>query len=213
MKPQVMPKWAREIVRFISVKPQFMLCGNVYDVYPMALKDGAVTTLRLMDYLKTLLKENDYDLILAYEPLYGLKLLDGDSEVFKKITKEQIKSDTPFIATPVKMAELVERLSESKEANSAIILNFASRIADIAPNDMQEFFYRMFRLAHRAIPVMLGQSPYPRFNLIIWLLDKDNDIPAWYTIDNARVRLLSIPKPDYFLRKTVIDTLSKAIEG
>ncbi len=213
MKPQFMPKWAREIVRFMSVKPQFMLWGNVYDVYPMQLKDGAITTLKITDYLKTLLKENDYSLILAYEPLYGLKLLDGDPETLKKTTKEQIKPDTPLIATPVRMAELAELLTTSKEASSAIILNFASRIADIAPTDMQEFFYRMFRLAHRSIPIMTGSPPSPRFNLVIWLLDKENDVPAWYTIDNARIRLLNIPKPDYFLRKNVIDTLAKAIDG
>ncbi|MBF0317746.1 MAG: ATP-dependent Clp protease ATP-binding subunit [Nitrospirae bacterium] len=213
MKPQVMPKWAREITRFMSVKPQFILWGNIYDVYPMALPEGAVTTLKIMDYLKAFLKTNDYSLILGYEPLYGLKLLNGDAETFKKITREQIKSDAPLTTTPVRMAELAELLGASNETSSAIILNFASRIADIAPNDMQEFFYRMFRLAHRAIPVISGQSPHPRFNLVIWLLDKENDIPAWYTIDNVRVRMLSIPRPDYFLRKTVIDTLTKAIDG
>ncbi|KJU85771.1 ATPase AAA-2 domain-containing protein [Candidatus Magnetobacterium bavaricum] len=124
-----------------------------------------------------------------------------------------LKNAAPLTATPVRMAGIAEHLGASAEVSSAIILNFASRIADIAPNDMQEFFYRMFRLAHRAIPVILGQSSHPRFNLVIWLLDKENDIPAWYTINNVRVRMLSIPKPDYFLRKTVIDTLTKAIDG
>ncbi|KJU81659.1 hypothetical protein MBAV_006145, partial [Candidatus Magnetobacterium bavaricum] len=99
MKPQVMPKWARELTRFMSVKPQFMLWGNIYDVYPMALSNGAVTTLKIMDYLKALLKANNYNLILGYEPLYGLKLLDGDAEAFKKITGEQIKNVSSLYST------------------------------------------------------------------------------------------------------------------
>ncbi|MBV6343164.1 AAA family ATPase, partial [Candidatus Magnetobacterium casense] len=213
LKPEVMPKWAREIIRFMPVKPQFMLWGNVYDVYPIELKDGAITTLRVTDYIRTILRENDYNLILAYEPLYGVRLLEGDPEVFRKITREQIKGDAPLIATPVRMAEIAEMLSASKETGSAIILNFASRIADIAPNDMQEFSYRMFRLSQRATPVISGQSQHPKFNLVIWVLDKENDIPPWYTIDNARIRMLNIPRPDYFLRKTVIDTLARAIDG
>ncbi|MBF0336778.1 MAG: ATP-dependent Clp protease ATP-binding subunit [Nitrospirae bacterium] len=213
LKPEVMPKWAREIIRFMSVKPQFMLWGNVYDAYPIELRDGTITTLRLTDYIRTILRENDYNLILAYEPLYGIRLIEGDPEVFKKITREQTKGDAPLIATPVRMAEIAELLSSSKETGSAIILNFASRIADIAPNDMQEFSYRMFRLSQRATPVISGQSPHPKFNLVIWVLDKENDIPPWYTIDNARIRMLNIPRPDYFLRKTVIDTLAKAIDG
>ena len=29
------PKWTKEILRFISVKPQIILEGNIYDVYPI----------------------------------------------------------------------------------------------------------------------------------------------------------------------------------
>ncbi|MGB9638559.1 MAG: hypothetical protein ACPL1F_04620, partial [bacterium] len=31
------PKWTKEIIRFISVKPQIILEGNIYDVYPIEI--------------------------------------------------------------------------------------------------------------------------------------------------------------------------------
>ena len=37
------PKWAREIERFIPIKPQFLLYGNVNDVYPAEMGGSVVT--------------------------------------------------------------------------------------------------------------------------------------------------------------------------
>ena len=45
------PKWAREIERFIPINSQFLLYGNVNDVYPAEIS-GGVATLGMADYLK-----------------------------------------------------------------------------------------------------------------------------------------------------------------
>ena len=50
------PKWAREIDRYLSLKSQFILWGNVYDVYPTDYR-GTTTTLKLVDYLKVYLQK------------------------------------------------------------------------------------------------------------------------------------------------------------
>ena len=61
-------KWAREIERFVAVKPQFILWGNIYDIYPKSI-DGIVQPLSLNNYLKRLLKfDCEYNVVVAYEP-------------------------------------------------------------------------------------------------------------------------------------------------
>lgn len=211
MSSDISPKWAKEIVRFLSVKPQFMLWGNIYDVYPIELGDS-ITTLRLMDYLKNILIDSGYNQVIKYEPLRGLSLLEGDPETVKKISGESINKDKPLACTLNKSTQTIEKLVNSNQLYSAIILNFASRLPDIAKDDMQEFYYNMFRLAHTATPKIAGDSKSPKFNLLIWLLDKENDIPAWYSLDNVRTKILPIPKPDYSTRKTVIESLAKNID-
>ncbi|MBF0320093.1 MAG: ATP-dependent Clp protease ATP-binding subunit [Nitrospirae bacterium] len=208
MSEQIMPKWAREIERFMPVKSQFILWGNIYDVYPIDL-NGSVTTLKLIDYLKELLVRNGYGLIALCEPLTGLRLSVGGDSLFKEITGQPI----PKQCTLGTLAELVEKLVFSARAYSAVILNFSSRLTDIAGNEANELYYRMFACMQKAGPVITAGADFPKYNLVIWCMDKDNDIPAWFTMDNPRLRMLSIPKPDYHLRKVVIESLSKYLTG
>jgi hypothetical protein len=64
MMMELLPKWAREIGRFLSVKPQFALWGNVFDIYPLKIEDSVVI-LPLYDYLRRLLAEADYDVFFT----------------------------------------------------------------------------------------------------------------------------------------------------
>ena len=90
-EPMQKPKWAREIERFISVKSQFILWGNIYDIYPYQ-RDSAIIPLSLTNYLSNLLSDNEYELIVQYEPLVGFSLLKGDEESFKKVTSHGVKN-------------------------------------------------------------------------------------------------------------------------
>ncbi|KJR41442.1 ATPase AAA-2 domain-containing protein [Candidatus Magnetoovum chiemensis] len=212
MNDLITPKWAKEIDRFLTVKPQFALWGNIYDVYPINI-NGSATTLKMLVYLKTLLTADGYSLILSYEPLTGIKLLEGSPELFKTITEENIDKNNPLKCTPLRLADTLDRLVCSNKAYSAVIISYASRIADIAGNDVNEFYYRMFTLMHNSTALITSAGQQPKYNLIVWLIDKENDLPAWYTLDNPKIKILSVPKPDFSLRKTVVENLSKYING
>lgn len=215
MSNDVSPKWAKEIVRFLSVKSQFILWGNIYDVYPMDLQ-GDIITLSVNDYLKALLKDNGYTLVINYEPLNGFSLLEGGAEAFQEILGESLDKEGKFPCTLSKSGELIKKMITNEQKNAAIVLNFASRLPDIAHDDINEFYYKMFRYAHSAQPTSAQKDSsikFPKFNLLIWLLDKENDLPAWYTLDNAKIKVLTISKPDYYTRKIVIENLVKYIGG
>ncbi|MEO5358195.1 MAG: AAA family ATPase [Nitrospirae bacterium YQR-1] len=212
MTNEIMPKWAREIIRFLTIKPQFILWGNVFDIYPIEIS-GAVTTLKMTDYLHRILKEAGYSIILAYEPLYGFEVMEGEPEKIKKITPEEIKKEKPYPCTPLKAAGIIEQFSTTNTTYTAVIMNFASRLQDIAPNDMQELYYRAYHLSQKSIPVIADGAAFPQFNLIIWLLNKENDIPAWFTLESPKVKVLAVPRPDFHLRKIIIENLAKNITG
>lgn len=213
------PKWSRELVRFLPAKSQFILWGNIHDVYPIELQ-GNITTLRMDAFINATLRAQGYSLIVKYEPLIGFSLMDkGDAEIFKRLTNLESKDGMPIKATLPKASEIIDILVKNKEANCAVILNFASRIQELCAgngNDVNEFFYYMFRLMQDAVPKRIqreGAEVTTLYSPLLWILDKENDMPAWYSLSNARFRSLPIPKPDHDIRSYIIESLVSKIDG
>ncbi|MDR3332022.1 MAG: AAA family ATPase [Synergistaceae bacterium] len=216
------PKWVHEIERFLAIKPQFLLCGNVNDVFPASL-GGSVATLGLPDYLKELLTNNGYSLVVKYEPLTGFSLLSGGADLFEKITGEKLCAGENLTAKLDKAAAVAAALAFSADAHSALILRFASRINDLMEeNEVESFFYRMFRMSIESTPRIMhgtaadrprGKEPHPLYNPLFWIMDKENDLPPWYVLDNPRVHVLPIPRPNNEIRNCIVDAVSPKIDG
>jgi len=184
-------KWAREIERFVGVKPQFVLWGNIYDIYPKEI-DTMVHPLSLNNYLKHLLRYDcGYDVVISYEPLIGFRLIEGEEEDCKLATYKRITADKPLRASLVQCGEILESVVESSEVSVAVIFHFSSRLRDIEQElRINEFFYQAFRVMQNASP-KLGKSQdikEMKFNSIFWLMDRESDFPDWYSIDNPNIK-------------------------
>lgn len=208
----ILPKWTRELQRFLAIKPQFIYWGNCYDVYPIDI-GGSITPLRLTDYLSVILSNEDYKVVLHYEPIVGFSVLHGDPDSVKSAIGETIDPQRPLKASLGSAADMISRSIANKNVSSAIIITFASRLPDIAKQEIDEFYYMMARQCHIAEQRKMPECEYLRFNPVIWMLDKENDIPAWYTVDNPKAKVISIPKPDFAVRRTIIESLSPSIPG
>lgn len=197
------PKWAREIERFLGIKSQFILWGNINDVYPILSADGPIVG-DLCTYIVEILRGCGYQFVLKYEP-HTLSLAMGDTQ----LAAAAISRDITQPLSPVTLKELTsitESISLSKEAG-ALIINHGSRLSSLCPQEIEQFHYDFFRLSIQASPRQR------RFNLVFWIMEKDNDLPPWYTLDNPRVRVLPIPKPDHDLRRQVVKSVSSIIPG
>lgn len=209
----VQPRWAQEVSRYSSVKPQFVLWGNIYDIYPIMMGE-TVTTLPLLPYLTRVLCAEGYDMVLNFEPLFGFTLLAGSAEDFKNMAGVEIDSDEQKHSTLLKSVEILEKIYSQKEKLVAVLVSFGSRLNDSCPQEKNEFFYRTFRLAVSSnpfVPKTANGNPTARHSLLLWILDKENDIPAWYSLDNPRIHVLSIPKPDHSVRRYVINACSRGM--
>jgi len=203
-------KWAKEIVKFVPVKSQFSISGNVYDVYPLYM-NGRYIPLPLKNYLgKLLTTYENYKLVVIYEPLFGFSIIEGYEEIFESITGMSTE-DTKKISL-IKTYEIIEKLVENKAVYTSVIINFASRLGEIAERDFSEFMYKLFRLS-MTTTLKLINGDYPKFNPVIFIFDKENDLPAWYLLENPRVKSIIIPKPDSDVREKVAQSLLYRIEG
>ncbi len=196
-----LPKWAKEILRFSSVNPQFILFGNIYDIYPFP-KDDTYLPLKLTKFLGDLLSElGGYSSVIEFTPLEGFKAVKGNLENIKEkavVLKE--------------VHEMVEKAVNS-EKPTAVILNFSSRLKELTPSscggNYEEFMYKLFKLSLETNP----KGNPPIFNTVIFLVEKDNDLPPWYTLENPRVRSIPIPKPDIDIRRWLAQSLMNRFDG
>jgi len=203
-------KWAKEIVKFVPVKSQFAISGNVYDVYPLYMNSRYIP-LPLKNYLgKLLTTYENYKLVVIYEPLFGFSIVEGFEEIFESITGVSTE-DTRKISL-IKTYEIIEKLVENKAVYTAVVINFASRLGEIAERDFNEFMYKLFRLS-MTTTLKLINGDYPKFNPVIFVFDKENDLPAWYSLENPRVKSIIIPKPDSEVREKVAQSLLYRIDG
>lgn len=209
------PRWAREIGRYNGVKSQFILWGNINDIYPIEI-GGEITTLPLAAYLAHFLRGEGYELILRFQPLFGFEILHGSPEKFKALAGVDINSDDQKQASLQRSAEILGRLLSQRETPVAVLLAFGSRLSDAhCAGELNEFYYRLWRMMANSVPYIgkNSQDQLPRHNLLIWLMDKENDLPAWYSLDNPRAHTLAIPKPDHAIRKHVIDSCARRMAG
>jgi DNA polymerase III delta prime subunit len=220
------PRWALEIEKYLYVKSQFVLTGNLHDIY--ALEGGPNPDfLSLSESLVKILREKKYEVVLEYTPLSGFREL----YVPKDKTGEKIyKIQTNNRVTLSSAFELINDLRQppkkvgdkyEDKPLTAVLLNFSSRLPDINPQDVQEFYYKMYRLSQSWMPARVkfekGEDTpaqrFARYHLTFWLLDKEIDLPPWYIMDNHMVRTIYMPKPDHQIRSLLVERESPEIPG
>jgi hypothetical protein len=110
----------------------------------------------------------------------------------------------------------LERLVALDGAPVALVANFASRL--IVRNDAlspaeQQLFTRALVLSQTAQAPPNGPDRAPRFNCVVWVVEKEGDLPDWLTIDNPRLRHIPIAPPDRGARRAVAPSLIRGLPG
>ena len=214
------PRWVRELERFLPLKSQFVLTGNVRDLQVRAIGERAAAA-PLGDVLAASLAEAGYGDIVRYDPLGGFEATpnpDGaESDANAPLQRLGL---TPANGRAAGGADLLgatlERLVGLEGAPMALVVDFASRL--IVRNDSlsaaeQNLFTRALVLSQKAQARPVGPDRAPRFNVIVWVVEKEGDLPDWLTIDNPRVRHIPIAPPDRTVRAAVAPLLLRGMPG
>lgn len=199
-KIEGVPKFAKELLRFCSITSQFVLFGNIYDLFVFPY-EGKYIPMNISQFIANLLTTYEsYRLVTEYIPLEGFKILKGNEEIFTSITERKINEKVVALRD---VYETIEKLVTGNE-KTAVIVNFSSRLPELSCNrDLPDFLYNTFKLSINVNP----KGNPPSFNPLIFLVEKENDLPPWYTVENPRIRTLPIPKPDFEIRKWIAQAL------
>jgi hypothetical protein len=104
----------------------------------------------------------------------------------------------------------------------ALLIDFASRLL-VRIDTLTEGEHRLFAHAlvqsHRSRARPTGPNRTPAFNTIIWIVEREANLPDWFLIDNPRLRHIPVTKPDSYARSIIAPSLLRnmpegaALEG
>jgi ATP-dependent Clp protease ATP-binding subunit ClpB len=213
----VIPAFAREVDTTLPVCSQYVLHGNIRDHY-LAGEAADIQLLSMPELLWKVLAPAGFGCLLTYDPVTGLTVhppadpaaQDAADSALEKLLKPQRHSLD-------RLAELIERISypPTGGVRTALLVDYASHLA-VRPENLEqrehEFFLTALKHARSARPLWLKEHarPGPLFNPVVWLVDREQDFPSWYTADNERVRSIAVPLPDLGDRQTVAAMLAKS---
>ena len=206
-------KWHRELELFSAVKPLIILEGNVLDIcrYPVEGSIPEDKLVSLPEYLHGYLTDNGYSQVVFYSNLVGFmnpykkETLVG----FAKNNGCEIKSGAipaEFKGNSQQTApNIIRRAMSQTNAATAVVMELASHYI-ITPERMDQHDVNSFNLLMQsAMSAATVRTPMgKRQNLLILLVSKLNDLPAWFYLGNPLCKTIRIEAPDREERKRLI---------
>ena len=97
-----------------------------------------------------------------------------------------------------------------------MIIDFASQLTIRTDNlsaAEHQLFTRALVLSHQVNTRPAGANRTPFFNTVLWLVEKEGDLPDWLLMNNPRIRHIPVSKPDSASRRALASALIKGIPG
>ena len=205
-------KWHRELGIFCRIKPLIIVEGNVLDVYRYPA-EGSISRgsiLRLPEYLHYYFTDLGYRTIVFYDSMQGFynSCEDGHIDAFAGLTDARL--DGRFIRSDFKgrtnsASSLVRAAVSQSQVPAAIIMNLASRYITSPDNvDQSEVdsFTNLLLALLEGKDVRTDNGTLK--NIVVMIVNKVNDVPAWFYLDNPNVKTVSIGTPSREEREALV---------
>jgi ATP-dependent Clp protease ATP-binding subunit ClpA len=96
------------------------------------------------------------------------------------------------------------------------LIDFASRLLvrhEALSAAEHQLFTRALVHSHAARPRPTGPERQPCFNTMIWIVEKEGDLPDWFLVANPRIRHIPVARPDHLARRSLAPALLRGLRG
>ncbi|SCB89246.1 AAA family ATPase [Gilliamella intestini] len=213
------PRWVRDLLRFLPLKSQFVLSGNIRDLQACEIVPSVITPQSFELTVYRCLKQVGYEHVVIWDPLSGFRCLQTAdfpaNNTDQLLQKLGLTPENGKAAGGVDLlSSVLERLVNFVGDPIALLVDFASQLSvrtdNLTPAEHQ-LFTRALILSHQAKVRPAGENRQPFFNTVLWVVEKEGDLPDWFLVNNPKVRSISVAKPDHIARRALAGALIKGI--
>lgn len=208
-------KWQKDLAVYQDINTTFIVEGNVHDLQPWIYEDdGTCEPVALSLYLQRYLTEEGYDPVVFYNRIDGFSnpyALDMVSTFYRGVSSDEKSSKSISAAT-----ELIRKTMSNTVRPTAIVVDLANTIAaspDNLSDEEIEYFTRLMLASRTPTQALSMRDKQPLTNLLFLIVEKVNDIPTWFYLNNPYVRTLTISRPEKEVRAAVIDARIDTVAG
>ena len=208
-------KWHRELEIFSKIKPILVLEGNVNDSYQYPLEGSLPkgSVVQIDQYLHFYFMDRGYRNVVFYDNLQGF-YNSCDEESLRRfgalVGQHSVGRSIPApfsggngVTAPTYIANVMEQNEEA----TVFILRFASRYITSPEHMMQPEVDSFARFVKSSLSARsaTGSSGESLPNLVIFLVDKANDTPAWLLMNNPGSVAITVGHPDREERRAFVE--------
>jgi energy-coupling factor transporter ATP-binding protein EcfA2 len=213
------PRWLRDLLRFLPLKSQFVLSGNVQDLQAYEVQPGVFGTISLQAAIARELYAAGYGDVLSLDCVRGARVVSKTGTLQpanELLTRLGCGPDAASGTDLPSLGGILDQVVFAEGPPIALILDFAARLvirSDSLTRDEHPFFSKaqVHSATAKARPV--GPEGKPYFNTVVWIVDKEGDLPDWLLLGNPRIRHIPVAKPDNVARRSVVPYLLKTLPG
>ncbi|MBR3764375.1 MAG: ATP-dependent Clp protease ATP-binding subunit [Clostridia bacterium] len=209
----LIPKWHRELELFSAVKPLIVLEGNVLDQYryPVPGSIAEDSLVALPEYLQGFLNDCGYEQVVFYSNLVGFMNPYQPQQLNAFAQHNGCRTASGAIPAEFKgnsqdtAPNVIRRALAQNTRATAVIMELASHYI-ITPDRMDQHDVNSFNLLMQsAMTAATVRTPLgKRQNLLILMVSKLNDLPAWFYLNNPLCKTILLEAPDREERKRLI---------
>lgn len=209
------PAWLGDVDSLLAVHPHFVLWDNVRDWYRLPVSPFMADSVG--SALAVTMAPSGYDVLLRHDVVDGYSVIAHDSAAgwaaVHAVTGLDLRSaDRRDLGV---LAEVLRALAREGSRRLAFMLDYASQLA-VRTNELQANEHDLFRVAtkmsHDAKRITVDRFSRDLYNPVFWLVQREHDLPAWYTAGNPGVRTIQVPRPDLAERQRVSHMLLGRID-
>ncbi len=201
-----LPKWHKDVEIYENIKTAFIIEGNVHDlqawVYP---EENLCEHVTLNEYLYRYLDGEGYDVIVFYNKIDGFHNPYSRAGIkkFFEIAKTSAETCKSFVSATTAMRTALENV-ETPVAIVFDMVNTTISSPDMLSETELECLTRLFLASKKRKQAISSKNSRLLTNLVFYIVEKINDLPAWFYINNPFIKNVSISKPDRELRRSYI---------
>lgn len=199
------PRWREEIDTYRSIKSAFVIEGNISDLQMYVSGDYGLMLTNLDEYMHTFLLGERYQNIVFYNRVDGFynNMDPQQAAEFSQLSKLESGREGVSIAAACKA---VREAVKQTDKSVSIVLNMASLLTT-GPDRMDaseiENFATLLLATQEAVKAPSLDGNWIN-NIIFFIVEKANDLPAWIYLNNPFVKVVTINKPEREMRLELI---------